>query len=563
MINPTEVINSQIYKAVNEAYKKAVENNELLSAETGSFVIEIPKENGFGDFSTNFAMQNAKAFCLPPRKIAEIILKYIDFTDTFISKAEVAGPGFINFFINTSFYSFALNVIFNEKNSFGKTAAKSRKKIMVEFVSANPTGPMHMGNARGGAMGDCLAEILSWSGHDVTREFYINDAGNQIEKFYQSINARYNQLFKGEDFPFPEDGYRGDDIIELAKEIADIHGDKLINADEDEKRKVFISYGLEKNINKIKNDLSEYRINYDVWFYESTLHGSSEISDTIEILKRNGYTYELDGALWYKATRFGAEKDDVLIRANGIPTYFAADIAYHRNKFCKRGFDKVINIWGADHHGHVARLKGAMTAVGIDESRLDIILMQLVRLVSEGKPVKMSKRTGKSITLRDLLSETSVDAARFFFNLRAADSHFDFDLDLAVSESSQNPVYYVQYAYARISSILRVLQSENISLTKTENIDFTVLEATEEKDLVKALSRLPQEIVNAAKDYDPSMITRYVTEIASLFHKFYNACRVKCEDENLLYARLLICECTRIVLKNSLDLLKITAPEKM
>lgn len=564
MINPIQSTKDEITKLILDAYTKSTQNNELPTIEIGDFVIEIPNDKGFGDFASNFAMQYAKQFKTAPRKVAETIVKFMDFTGSDLSKCEIAGPGFMNFYVDNKWFSDVLVAIENEKAEFGKSKAKNPQKIMVEFVSANPTGPMHMGNARGGALGDCLAELLAWAGNDVSREFYVNDAGNQIEKFYLSLNARYFQKYCGEEnYPFPEDGYHGEDIKERIEEFSALHGDKYIGASEQERRDALISYGLNKNIERIKKDLTEYRIQYDNWFYESTLHNGDELSVAIETLKKNGYTYEKDDALWYKATEFGAEKDEVLIRANGFPTYFAADIAYHHNKLVKRGFDKAINIWGADHHGHVARLKGAMTAIGIDSTRLDIILIQLVRLMQEGKPVKMSKRTGKSITLKDLLIETSVDAARFFFNMRAADSHFDFDLDLAVEQSSQNPVFYVQYAFARISSILRLINEEGITIKPAQDTDLTLLAEPEEIDLIRLLASFPEEIKEAAKDYDPSKITRYSIDVAALFHKFYNACRVKNDNAELMNARLVLCNSVKTVLKNCLDLLKVNAPEKM
>ncbi len=564
MVNPILTVENQLSEKLLKAYNNALINNELEKIEIGTITIEVSKEKGHGDFACNFAMQYAKLLKLPPRKVAEIIIKYIDFSNTYIDKCEIAGPGFINFFANKDFFSFVLESIINNGNDYGKSKSQNPQKIMVEFVSANPTGPMHMGNARGGALGDCLAQVLHWAGNEVSREFYVNDAGNQIEKFYQSLNARYFQKYKGEqNFPFPEDGYQGEDIKERIEEFSLINGDKFLNSNEDQRRKALIDYALNKNIEIIKNDLATYRINYDNWFYESTLYNSGELDDTIKILKDNGYTYENEGALWYKATNFGAEKDEVLIRANGFPTYFAADIAYHRNKFLKRNFDIAINIWGADHHGHIARLKGAMDAIGIDSSRLNIILIQMVRLMSDGKPVKMSKRTGKSITLKDLLIETSIDAARFFFNLRAADSHFDFDLDLAIEQSSQNPVYYVQYAFARISSILRHIEDEGIKIKPLNKVNLNLLTQDEELVLIKYLASFPQEILESAKYYDPSRITRYAIELASLFHKFYNSVRVKNDNEQLMQARLLLCNCVKTVIGNSLNLLKITAPERM
>ena len=434
---------------------------------------------------------------------------------------------------------------------------------MVEFVSANPTGPMHMGNARGGALGDCLASVLDAAGYDVWREFYINDAGNQIEKFGLSLEVRYLQLFLGDQAPeMPEDAYHGDDIREHARHYADEHGDTLVALPSDQRRKALVAYALPLNIEKMKADLLKYRIEYDQWFRESSLHDDGEVREVLDLLGQKGLTYEKDGALWYKASENGGEKDEVLVRANGTPTYFAADIAYHRNKF-RRGFDTCIDVWGADHHGHVARMKGAMDAVGLDGSKLQVVLIQLVRLMRDGEVVRMSKRSGKAIQLADLLDEVPVDAARFFFNLREANSRMDFDLDLAVEQSASNPVYYVQYAHARICSLFRNLQSEGVTLRPCSPEELSLLSAPEEKELIRHLAAYPGEIVAAAKDYDPARMTRYCMDLASLFHKFYNACRVKGEEERLLQARLSLCAAARYTLKNALILLKIDAPESM
>ena len=438
-------------------------------------------------------------------------------------------------------------------------------RVLVEFVSANPTGPMHIGNSRGGALGDCLAAVLEYAGYYVEREFYVNDAGNQIQKFGLSLDIRYQQLFKGEEeVPLPEDSYHGADIIDLAKEFAEIHGDSYLNKSEDERRRAMVEYALPKNIARMKTDIAKYRIEYDTWFLESTLHSDGEVKEIIDILTQKGLTYEKDGALWYKATEFGGEKDEVLVRANGNPTYFAADIAYHRNKFEKRGFDTCIDVWGADHHGHVARMKGAMDAVGLDGSKLHVVLMQLVRLMDNGVLVKVSKRTGKAIQLADLLDEISVDAARFFFNLREANTQMDFDMGLAVREDSQNPVYYVQYAHARICSIFRRDEAKKFNPDEVKPEALDLLTHPSEVELIRYLSALPNEIIAAAKDYEPSRMTRYVIELASKYHKFYHDCRVLGnEDDNLTAARLLLCDCVRQVIANILAMLKVTAPEQM
>jgi arginyl-tRNA synthetase len=504
----------------------------------------------------------AKSAKMSPRKIAEIIKDGLKLEGTMIEKVEIAGPGFMNFYLNDDYNVEALMLIKKKGIDYGRVNIGNGKKVQVEFVSANPTGPMHMGNARGGALGDALSSILDYAGYDVTREFYINDAGNQIEKFGLSLEARYLQLL-GQDVEVPEGGYHGDDIIERAKEFLELYGDKYKDADPEDRRKALVQYGLKKNIEKLKDDLEAYGIEYDVWFSENTLHESGEVESVINELKEKGYTYEKDGALWFKETLFGAEKDDVLVRANGYPTYLASDIAYHKNKFVKRGFDWVIDIWGADHHGHVAPMKGAMKALGIDPNKLDVLLMQLVRLMKGKEVVKMSKRTGKMVTLRDLIDEVGKDAARFFFNMRSADSAVDFDMDLAVEQSNENPVFYVQYAHARICSILRQLKDDGINTEDLKDVDLRLLNEEAEIDLIKKLAYLPEEITIAAKTMAPHRITRYILDVASLFHTFYNSCRVRGVDEELMKARIVLIDATRIVIKNVLDMLKITAPEKM
>jgi arginyl-tRNA synthetase len=559
-----ETAEKQIKFAVMEALGRCVAEGALPGEPIPAFVVEEPGDRSHGDLATNVAMVSAKAFRQPPRKIAEAILARLELKNTVLDRAEAAGPGFINFFFSKNWYSSVLEAVQSEGTAYGRSDYGRGKKVMVEYVSANPTGPMHMGNARGGALGDCLASVLDYAGFDVTREFYINDAGNQIVKFGASMEARYLQIYQGEAaVPFPEDGYHGDDVIERAKEFAAIHGDRYVEAPQEERRKALVDYGLEKNVQKLHDDLLRYRIDFDVWFRESLLHNDGELTQAINILREKGAAYEKDGALWYRATDFGAEKDEVLVRQNGIPTYFAADIAYHRNKFLNRGFDRVIDVWGADHHGHVARLKGAMDAVGLDGSRLDVVLTQLVRLMRGGEVVRMSKRTGKAISLDDLLEDVPVDAARFFFNLREANSHLDFDLDLAVEQSSQNPVYYVQYAHARIWSILKNLGAEGITPRACTAEELQLLDTPEERELIRHLGELPGEIVEAASDYDPARVTRYVLELATKFHKFYNAHYVRGENEPLMQARLNLCLCVRDVLKNVLDLLKIEAPQTM
>ena len=562
MDNIVQKVKSEITEIVTNSIEKAIKSGLLNIEDMPSIEIEEPKEKQFGDLSINTAMVMAKSAKMPPRKIAEIIKDGLKLEGTLIEKVEIAGPGFMNFYLSENYKVEALKLIKRKGSDYGRVNIGNGKKVQVEFVSANPTGPMHMGNARGGALGDALSSILDYAGYDVTREFYINDAGNQIEKFGLSLEARYLQLL-GQDVEVPEGGYHGDDIIERAKEFLELYGDKYKDAVPEDRRKALVQYGLKKNIEKLKEDLEAYGIEYDVWFSENTLHESGEVESVINELKEKGYTYEKDGALWFKETLFGAEKDDVLVRANGYPTYLASDIAYHKNKFVKRGFDWVIDIWGADHHGHVAPMKGAMKALGIDPDKLDVLLMQLVRLMKGKEVVKMSKRTGKMVTLRDLIDEVGKDAARFFFNMRSADSTVDFDMDLAVEQSNENPVFYVQYAHARICSIIRQLKDDGINTDDLKDVDLNLLNEEAEIDLIKKLAYLPEEVTIAAKTMAPHRITRYILDVASLFHTFYNSCRVRGVDEELMKARIVLIDATRIVIKNVLDMLKITAPEKM
>lgn len=572
---------NSIKTAVVEAIKAAIAKGQLPEGEIPEVNVEVPADRANGDFSTNAAMISARAFRCAPKKIADAIKENISLEGTYLEKCETAGPGFINFYLKDRYYGAILRDVKECGSDYGRSDYGKGEKVMLEFVSANPTGPMHMGNARGGALGDCLAAVMERAGYNVSREFYINDAGNQIEKFSSSLDVRYRQLFVGEEnAPLPEDCYQGLDIKELAEEFKEINGDKYMNISEEERKKALVDFALPKNIAAMKATMAKYRIEYDKWFHESTLHESGEVMKTVELLKEKGLTYEKDGAVWYKnkevsEKRLFAEgktqeeidrlelKDDVLIRANGNPTYFAADIAYHRNKLVTRGFDKAIDIWGADHHGHVARMKGALESIGIDPSRLDIILMQLVRLMKDGQVVRMSKRTGKSITLTDLLEEIPVDAVRFLFNMREAGSQMDFDLDLAVETSSQNPVYYCQYAHARICSILKKSAAQGTELRDVTDEELLLLSAPEERELIRHLAALTDEIVLSAKNYDPARITRYVIELATLFHKFYNSCRVTCEDESLMQARLFLCVCVRDTIRNILEMFRITVPESM
>ena len=580
-MNMIESAKEQVRQLTQRAYRACVDAGTLPGGIETVPAVEIPKDTANGDYTTTFCLAAAKAMKMNPRQVAQTLIDAMALEDSYFTAVELAGPGFLNFRLGGKWYADTVSVIEAEGEKYGENDTLAGKKYMVEFVSANPTGPMHMGNARGGVLGDTLASVLQKSGADVWREFYVNDAGNQIEKFAKSLEARYFQIIKGEDaVEFPEDGYHGDDIRELAQAFYEKEGDKYLDCDEKARHDALAQFGLSVNIPKMKTDLARYGIQYDQWFFESSLHESGYVADTVAALTEKGYTYEKDGALWLKtseilAARLRTEgksdeaieklglKDDVLRRANGFYTYFAADIAYHRNKFAVRGFDKVINIWGADHHGHVARLKGAMDALGLDgQHRLDIVLMQLVKLVRDGEVVRMSKRTGKAISLTDLLDEIPVDACRYFFNAKP-ETQMEFDLGLAVREDSENPVYYVQYAHARICTLLKNLAAEGYAVPKAAEADLSVLTGEEEKALIKQLAQYPAVVLLAARDYDPSFINRYLSELAAAFHKFYNACRIKGEAENVLLARLKLADTARAVLKNGMTLIGCSAPEKM
>ena len=580
-MNMIESAKEQVRQLTQDAYRACVAAGTLPGGIETIPAVEIPKDTANGDYTTTFCLAAAKAMRMNPRQVAQMLMDAMALEGSYFTSVELAGPGFLNFRLGGKWFADTVSAIEAEGEKYGENDTLAGKKYMVEFVSANPTGPMHMGNARGGVLGDTLASVLQKSGADVWREFYVNDAGNQIEKFAKSLEARYFQLIKGEDaVEFPEDGYHGDDIRELAQAFYEKEGDKYLDCDEKTRHDALAQFGLSVNIPKMKTDLARYGIQYDQWFFESSLHESGYVADTVAALTEKGYTYEKDGALWLKtseilAARLRAEgksdeaieklglKDDVLRRANGFYTYFAADIAYHRNKFAVRGFDKVINIWGADHHGHVARLKGAMDALGLDgQHRLDIVLMQLVKLVRDGEVVRMSKRTGKAISLTDLLDEIPVDACRYFFNAKP-ETQMEFDLGLAVREDSENPVYYVQYAHARICTLLKNLAAEGYAVPKAAEADLSVLTGEEEKALIKQLAQYPAVVLLAARDYDPSFINRYLSELAAAFHKFYNACRIKGEAENVLLARLKLADTARAVLKNGMTLIGCSAPEKM
>ena len=583
MISRFDETRRQLAAVISAAFAAAAAEGLLPAAEPAPFVVEVPGDTANGDFAANAAMVNARTMRMAPQKLAALLTERFDFGSLPVERCEVAGPGFINFYMEQSWFASLTGEVLQKGEAFGRSDYGRGEKVMVEFVSANPTGPMHMGNARGGALGDCLAACLDWAGYDVTREFYINDAGNQIQKFGKSLAIRYLQLYKGEEaVPLPEECYQGADIIARAKEFAEIHGDSYVDKDFEELKDALIADALPKNIAGLQRDLGKYRITYDVWFHESDLHKSGAVDDVIKILMDKGACYKAeDGAIMYRSAQYASKygvvnrkkdenadgeeeaKDEVLVRANGIPTYFAADIAYHYNKLAVRGFDRAIDIWGADHHGHVARMKGAMDAVGLDGTKLEVVLMQRVNLMRDGKPVRMSKRTGKAITLTDLLDEVPIDSARFFFNQRESSSTLDFDLDLAVRNDSENPVYYVQYAHARICSVLKKLEAAGVTFEGADALDASLLTDPSEQALLRLLSAFPAEIAAAAEKYDPARITRYVIDIATAFHRFYNACRILEADPAVRQCRMALCLAVRSVIRNVLTMFKVTVPESM
>jgi arginyl-tRNA synthetase len=556
----SEILGS-IKKSIDTGSLKAVSSEEISDIYE-KIKIEIPANKNHGEFSTNIAMSSAKIFRMSPRKIAEIVVSNFvadAFCGGFVEKFEVAGAGFINFFMSKKFFVAILEEIGALKADYGKCNYGKNKKILIEYVSANPTGPMHIGNARLGVLGDCLAAALKKVGYSVYKEFYVNDTGNQIEKFGESLDARYKRILSGEDSEtLPEGYYQGNDIKELAAEFYGKYAGKYEKSDGDVRKKKLIEFALPKNIERMKTDIKKYKIKFDNWFYESTLYDSSEVDKVLKMLAEKGLTYNKGGALWYKATDFGCEKDEVLVRSSGIHTYFASDIAYHYNKFRQRGFDICINIWGADHHGHIARLKSAVEALGIESKNLIVVLVQLVKLIKNGQPVRMGKRTGKTIQLTDLLDEVSVDSARFIFNTKEANTKMDFDLDMAVRQDFQNPVYYVQYAHARICSILSSSKEKS-----TQNNSLPDDLSPEERDLIYNLGLFPQELEKTARELDPTIITRYVIETASNFHRFYNSHRVICDDPLVKGARLNLCKCVKTVISNVLNMFSISSPEVM
>ncbi len=555
--------------AIDKLYSILRQGLEKLFVEEGlekteiDFLVEVPQEKKFGDFATNVAMVAAKTFKKNPFELAEKILKNISLDGTFFSKFEVKKPGFINFFLGDEWYSSVLKEVLNEGENFGKTDYGKGKKVILEYVSANPTGPMHIGNARGGAIGDSLAECFKFAGFEVLKEFYVNDAGNQIEKFKKSLNLRYEQIFlKDENFKMPQDCYLGEDIKEHAENFAKIYKDEFMKKDIEERKTALLNYALPLNIKNLKLDLEKYKVLYDNWFFESSLYEDNSVFDIVKALEEKGYTFKKDGATWFSFTKCGGDKDEVLIRDSGVPTYFASDIAYHFNKLKKRKFDIAIDIWGADHHGHIKRLKAALGVLGVDFNSLEVVLMQMVRLVEKGKTLKLSKRAGNTITLNSLLDIIPIDVARFFFNMKEPNTHFDFDLDLARQESDKNPVYYVQYAYARACGILKKLEQEENSLD-LKNVDFNILKTTEEIELIKQIAKFPSEIINAALTYNPSRIAHFCFDLSTLFHKFYVNCKIKGQEEEVLRFRVCLCVAVLNVLKNSFSILKIEAKKEV
>ena len=549
-----------IQKLVIEEVQKAVQKNIdagiFPTAEIPEVMLEIPPQKEYGDFATNFAMQSARVFHMPPRKIAEELIKQIG--TVYLDKVEIAGPGFINFYLRPDIIYKELADVIDEGSSYGMLPSDGKSKIQVEYVSANPTGPLHVGHGRGAAYGSALVNLLRAAGHNVESEYYINDAGNQIDNLAASVNARYLELL-GKTSDFPENGYHGHDIIETAQRIIDKSGTQYLNMSNDDRIAVFKEVALKEKLAALKEDLDSFNVHFDVWFSERTLHPEA-VKNACDTLLKNKAIYEKDGALWLRSTEYGDDKDRVVIRDNGVPTYLAADIAYHKNKF-ERGFDKLINIWGADHHGYICRVKAAIKALGFDPDKLDVLLLQMVSLYRHGELVKMSKRTGQSVTLSELIEEVGVDAARYFFIMRSLDSQLDFDLDLAKSESNENPVYYIQYAHARICSIFRQTAEAGISINKNAQLELLTDET--ETALIKRILSYPDEVRMAARDYAPHRIANFLHDLAADFHSFYNKCRIIGVDMPLAQARLALAGTTRNVIHNALDILGVSSPERM
>ncbi|MBP7331101.1 MAG: Arginine--tRNA ligase [Firmicutes bacterium ADurb.Bin373] len=559
-MNIVEEMKAGLEKALANSLQASRDSGLIRIDQAPQITVEAPREKDHGDFATNLAMLLARPARMAPRRAAEILAQNFS-AGTWVERVEIAGPGFINFYLKPGWVYLALPRIVSQGERYGSVDIGRGSKVQVEFVSANPTGLLHMGNARGAALGDSIAAILKFTGYDVTREFYINDAGNQIENLAFSLEARYLQL-AGQDIPVPEDGYHGEDIIATCISFREKYGDSYTAAAGKDRRAALAAFALEEKLKSIKNVLSNFGVDYDVWFSEQSLHDAGAVQDTLRFLQEKGCVYEHEGALWFKATDFGADKDEVLIRSNGLPTYLASDIAYHRNKL-QRGFAWIIDIWGADHHGHVPRMKAAVKALGYDPAALEVVIMQLVRLYKGGEIVRMSKRSGQFVTLEDLIEEVGRDAARYFFVMRGADSHLDFDLDLARSESNENPVYYIQYAHARICSIMRQLEEQGGQAPDPGSVDYSLLVEEYELALARKLADFPGEVATAAAGLAPQRIARYLHELAGLLHSFYNSHRVIIPEKDISAARLVLVEATRITLKNGLALLGINAPERM
>lgn len=551
----------QTKSKIIEQIKQAVVAAGIVEAEQiPDFALELPKDKQHGDYATNVAMQLTRIARRNPRQIAEEIIASFDKQAASISKIEIAGPGFINFYMNNSYLTGVIDQVIEAGEAYGRTDSGKAKKVQVEFVSANPTGSLHLGHARGAAFGDALCNVLDMAGYDVSREYYINDAGNQIVNLARSLEARYFQVL-GQDTEMPEDGYYGQDIIDFGKELAEKDGDKYAKMSPDERFVFFRNWGRDKELEKIKVDLADFRVKFDEWFSETSLYETGAVEKIVETLREKGYVYDKDGATWLRSTDFGDDKDRVLIKQDGTYTYLTPDIAYHENKF-SRGFEQLINIWGADHHGYIPRMKAAMQCLGYEADQLVVLINQMVSLYQGGEKVKMSKRTGKAVTMRDLMEEVGTDATRYFFAMRSQDAHLDFDMDLAVSKSNENPVFYVQYAHARICSIFRQADEQGIALDIAK-ADFSRIESEKEIDLLKHLGEFPEEVAGAAEVLAPHRVVRYVHELASLLHSFYNAERVITEDEGLTHARLALMKAVQITIVNALRLIGVSAPERM
>ncbi|NMM55083.1 arginine--tRNA ligase [Paenibacillus aquistagni] len=553
-----ERIHDGVKQAIEDAILKAglVEREQLPV-----FVIEVPKDKTHGDLATNVAMQLTRIAKRNPRQIAEAIIENLETDSASIASAEIAGPGFINFRMKRDYLYDVIREAAERGSDYGRSSFGQGEKVQMEFVSANPTGSLHLGHARGAAVGDALCNVLDYAGYDVTREYYINDAGNQVMNLAYSIAARYKQAL-GQEAEMPEDGYYGEDIKGFAQELVEEKGDSLLSLPEEESVKFFRQYGLEKELAKIKRDLARFNVSFDSWFSETSLYETGEVIKALDALKERGEVYEHEGATWLNTTKYGDDKDRVLIKNDGSYTYLTPDIAYHRDKYA-RGYDKVINIWGADHHGYIPRMKAAMEALGNDPDKLIVLIAQMVSLFQNGEKVKMSKRTGKAVTMEDLMDEVGVDAIRYFFTMRSMDSHLDFDMDLAISTSNENPVFYVQYAHARVCSIFRQAEEQSIVLKSFDEIDFTALQAEHEFDLLRKMGELAEEVEVAAREFAPHRLIRYVYELASMFHSYYKAERVITEDANQTQARLALLGAVRTVLANVLRLVGVSAPERM